>query len=248
MLALQQEERTGNTKDIDIIVPVLNEREALPVFWERLSALSCFHRCRVTFIDNASSDGSLAFLRSLDGVQLIEHERNEGYGGSLLQGLRMTNLPNIIIIDADCEYPPEIIPELVRALAEHNIVYASRLAGKTSCHQAGMPWLKMWGNQMITGLFNILFHQRCTDLYTGCKALRRSALKNISLKRTGFEHVLELAVQLSCRGYRIQEVEVNFSPRTGGKSKMSHISETAKFLYWVLRYRWHLRHLLAVPS
>lgn len=248
MLAIQQEERTGNTKDIDIIVPVRNERDILPVFWKRISSLPCFHRCKVTFIDNASTDGSLEFLRGLDGVQLLEHERNEGYGGSLLHGLRMTDLPHIVIIDADCEYPPEVVPDLVRALAEHTVVYASRLSGKENCHEAGMPWLKMQGNRMITGLFNLLFRQRCTDLYTGCKALRRSALKNITLERTGFEHVLELAVQLSCRGYRLHEVAIDFAPRSAGKSKMSHVSETAKFLYWVLRYRWCLRNLLVTSS
>ncbi len=248
MFASHDEFQAGNAHDIDIIVPVLNEREALPVFWQRLCVLPCFHRCRVTFIDNASTDGSVEFLQNLEGVQLLLHEHNEGYGASLVQGIQKTDCAYIVIIDADCEYPPESIPALIESLKSHNIVYASRLLGKKDALHAGMPWLKMTGNQVISALFNRLFRQQCTDLYTGCKALRRSALKNIVLQRTGFEHVLELAVLLACRGYNIAEIPVSFSPRTGGKSKMSHLAETAKFVFWLFRYRWRLRHQLAISG
>lgn len=244
----QKNDGTVNTKDVDIIVPVLNEREILPVFWQRLTALPCFHRCQVTFVDNASTDGSVEFIETMDGVQLLKHNKNEGYGASLIHGLQVTAHEKIIIIDADCEYPVEAIPALLQALTEYNVVYASRLLGKSNSEKAGMPWMKMRGNQAISALFNLLFRQRCTDLYTGCKALRRTALKNVKLERSGFEHVLELAAQLACRGYHIAEVPVDFSPRVTGVSKMSHLSETMKFLFWLVMYRWQLRKLLTVSS
>ena len=169
---------------------------------------------------------------------------NEGYGASVVHGLQMTSNPYVVIIDADCEYPPEIIPALLHAVCNNDVVYASRLAGKNNNQQAGMPWLKMKGNQVISGLFNVLFQQVCTDLYTGCKVFRRSTLKDMNLSRTGFEHVLEMAVIFSCFGYRIAEVPIDYSPRIGGKSKMSHIVETIKFSYWLLCYRWMFRNKL----
>jgi glycosyltransferase involved in cell wall biosynthesis len=239
------EKYVESTKDVDVIIPVLNEMDALPLFWERFTQLPCFNRCKVTFVDNASTDGSIEFLRKLEDIQLIEHVHNEGYGASVLHGLRMTSNPYVVIVDADCEYPPEIIPVLLQAVCNNDVVYASRLAGKKNNQQAGMPWLKMKGNQMISGLFNVLFQQACTDLYTGCKALRRSTLNNMSLNRTGFEHVLEMAVMFSSSGYHIAEVPIDYSSRVGGKSKMSHIIETIKFIYWLLSYRWIFRNKLA---
>lgn len=237
-----QDNSIENIQDVDVIIPVLNELESLPLFWERFTKLPYFYRCKVTFIDNASTDGSLKFLRGLDGVQLIEHVHNEGYGASLLHGLQTTSNPYVVIIDVDCEYPPEIIPEMLHAIQNNEVVYASRLVGKNNHQQASMPWLKMKGNQIISGLFNVLFRQACTDLYTGCKVLRRSTLKDMHLIRTGFEHVLEMAVMLTCCGYRIAEVPVDYSPRIGGKSKMSHIVETIKFCYLLLYYRWIFRN------
>lgn len=221
----------------DIIVPVFNERENLPVFLSRLRALPQFSEWRLTIIDNASSDGSVDYLRQQPDVHLVEHARNEGYGASLREGMAITDAEQLVVIDADCEYPPEAIPQLLYALKESNVVYASRFLQKNNANHAGMPFFKWLGNRMISGLFNVLFGQKTTDLYTGCKALRRQCLRNVHLHRDGFEHVLELAVQLSQRGYHIAEIPVDFAPRSAGVSKMSHAGETLKYLFWLLVFR-----------
>ncbi|HQQ62113.1 MAG TPA: glycosyltransferase family 2 protein [Pseudomonadales bacterium] len=221
----------------DIIVPVFNERENLPDFLARLRALKQFPAWRLTIIDNASTDGSVEYLREQRDVNLVEHRKNEGYGASLREGIAITEAEHIVIIDADCEYPPEAIPQLLQVLQESNVVYASRFLQKHNADHAGMPFFKWLGNRMISGLFNVLFDQKTTDLYTGCKAMRRQCLRNVKLHRDGFEHVLELAVQLSQRGYHIAEIPVDFSPRRAGVSKMSHAGETLKYLFWLLVFR-----------
>lgn len=234
-------------RDVDVIVPIWNEMESLPRFWERLVAIPCYTRCRITFVDNGSTDGTLDFLRNLQDIDLIEHQQNEGYGGSLIDGLNQTNLPNIVIIDADGEYPPEAIPALLGALVDNNVVYASRLLGKTYA-TAGMPWLQVLGNHGVSTFFNALFGQRCTDLYTGFKAIKRVTLRNMRFNRKGFEHVLELAVYLSGRGYRIVDVPVDYMPRAGGTSKMSHLFEAIKFVFWLLYYRCRMLDMKVISS
>jgi hypothetical protein len=99
-----------------------------------------------------------------------------------------------------------------------------------------MPFLKMLGNKIISSIFNFLFHQKVTDLYTGCKALNRSALNGISLERKGFEHVLELGIKLAKKGISITEVHVDFNPRRTGMSKMRHLQETSKYIYLIFYY------------
>ncbi len=99
-----------------------------------------------------------------------------------------------------------------------------------------MPYLKILGNGVISTLFNIMFKQKVTDLYTGCKALKRSALKGINLRKTGFEHVLEMGVQLSNKGISIDEIHVNFTQRQTGRANMKHLSETIKFTYLLFFY------------
>lgn len=226
--------------DADLIVPVFNEEESLPQFFERLQKLDV--RLHVIFVDNASTDGSRDLLDSYPGAKVIKHARNEGYGASLLDGMRAGQSERIAIIDADCEYPPECLPILLKALDEHDVVYASRLLEGGA---AAMPWLKALGNRIISGSYNRLFRQNVTDLYTGCKAFRRCCIDGMPLRQPGFEHVLELAVHLAARGYAIREIPVTFAPRHGGKSKMRHGVETAKYVYWLLRYAVMLRKEMA---
>ena len=221
----------------DIIIPVCNERDNLPALFTRLQALPDFAQYRLILVDNASSDGSAEYLQDIAGITLIRHTHNLGYGASLRSGIAAGRADAIVIIDADCEYPPECIPQLLNALQQHNVVYASRLLGKRSAEAAGMSTLKWLGNRIISGFYNRLFGRNTSDLYTGCKALRRQCLQNISLQRDGFEQVVELAAKIAARGYHIADIAVDYVPRTRGQSKMSHVTETLKYFFWLLYYR-----------
>ena len=216
---------------IDVIVPVYNEAQALPHFHRRLTSLDL--PVRPIYVDNGSTDGSLPLLRSFAGAVVIEHATNEGYGASLRDGIRRATSERIVIIDADCEYPPEAIPEMVRRLDQADVVYASRFL---ESQQTRMGWLKVFGNRVITRLFNLLFHQRITDLYTGAKAIRREVVADLPMEQNGFEHVLEVAARLARAGRRFEEIHVTFTPRSTGVSKMSHLSETIKYMYHLGRY------------
>lgn len=213
----------------DIIVPVFNEEDILEQFYSRLGKLGL--DLNLIFIDNGSIDSSLSILESFQDVTIIRHHSNEGYGSSLADGMRHGSCENIIIIDADCEYPPEAIPDILEELRKSDIVYASRLLDRKSAQDANMPYIKLLGNRVISGLFNVLFGQNTTDLYTGCKGFKRQCVKGVSFSRMGFEHVLEFACILSSRGYKIVDIPISYEPRNTGMSKMSHLSETLKFLY-----------------
>lgn len=218
----------------DLIVPVFNEEQALPEFLQRIEALDM--PANLVFVDNASSDNTLALVKAVEGATVIEHAVNEGYGASLIDGMAAGKNDRIVIVDADCEYPPESIPQLLEALKDNDVVYTSRFLGRRNHVDAGMPWLKMKGNQVISSLFNVFFGQQTTDLYTGCKAYRRHCIEGLQFQQKGFEHVLELAAKFAARGYAITEVAVDFRPRQTGNSKMSHIAETAKYFYLLARY------------
>ncbi len=218
-------------ESVDIVVPVYNEKDSLVECYQRISDLDLeFH---IIFIDNASTDGSLALLKSFKDVTVIEHEQNEGYGASLRDGIRASSAEIVIIIDADCEYPPEVIPDLVAALDHHEVVYTSRFLDDRN---KGMAFFKTIGNKIISRMFNILFQQNVTDLYTGSKGFRRQIVADLPMERNGFEHVLEVAARLARKGIVIHEIPVEFRARQTGSSKMSHVVETLKFIYLILYY------------
>lgn len=218
----------------DVIVPVLNEAANLDELLRRLRALPVV--VHPIFVDNGSTDRTLEILRGESDVELIEHGENLGYGASLRDGLLASRRDRVVIIDADLEYPPEEIPVVLEALEHAEVVYASRFLGR-GASDVGMPRFRIIGNRVVSGIFNRLYGQRVTDLYTGFKGLRRSAFEGLRLERTGFEHVVELAARLARRGARITEIPMHYRLRRSGDSKMRHVSETLKFLWLVLRYR-----------
>lgn len=225
-----------NQQVVDIIIPVYNEEKSLPAFHQRLSGLPV--NIHPIYIDNASTDGSLDYLRTIKGATIIENEHNLGYGGSIRRGIASATSEKIIIIDADCEYPPEIIPAIIDALDQAPVVHTTRW---TSRYNSSANRFKYYGNKIITSLFNLLFGQNLTDLYTGCKGYQRLAVAHLDLERNGFEHVLEISAKLVKNDTTISEIPITYSEREIGTSKMNHLTETAKYCFLLIYYFFTLK-------
>lgn len=120
---------------ISVIVPVYNEREALPIFFARLQAALVPLRDRydveLIFTNNASSDGTAELIlgwRETDPeIHLITLTRNFGYTASVMSGLTHVRGDAIITIDSDGEDPPEMIARFVEGWEEgYDVVYGLR--------------------------------------------------------------------------------------------------------------------------
>ena len=208
---------------VDIVVPVYNEQASIDEFYERVARLGLAHR--LLFVDNASTDGTVAAIERHPDVRLVRHRSNEGYGASIRDGIAASESEYVVVIDADLEYPPEMIPVILEALEAHPVVFGSRFLG---ARPPAMSLLRRLGNRWASGLFNVLFGQRTTDLYTGMKGLRRSRLPLSDLHCAGFEHCVELAALVTRAGHRIHEIPVDYHPRRKGRSKMRHVPEGLK--------------------
>jgi dolichol-phosphate mannosyltransferase len=224
--------RTVEAPLVQIVVPVLNEKGSIGEFCDRVQRIG--YAGALIFVDNASNDGTVELLERLPGARIIRHPRNLGYGASIRDGLAAAAAAKVVIIDADLEYPPEVIPALVAGLDRDAVIYGSRFL---SAGPPRMPFLRRLGNRIVSRLFNLMYRQSTTDFYTGVKALRRDALDCLSLRRDGFEHVVEMGAQLARAGFRIREVPVEYEPREKDTSKMRHLPELLKYVWFVLWYR-----------
>ncbi|MEP7355379.1 MAG: glycosyltransferase family 2 protein [Acidobacteriota bacterium] len=126
---------TGARKRISVLCPVFNEVETIPIFHRRLTDALAGLRDRydfeVIFTDNCSTDQTREVIRSIHAehpeVQLVSLSRNFGYQSSLQAGLTYASGDAMVIIDADCEDPPEMIPEFIAKWeAGFDIVYGIR--------------------------------------------------------------------------------------------------------------------------
>ena len=121
---------------LTVICPVYNEETVIPLFFGRIrtvfEAISQRYRCELVFINNASNDRTLdAILRIRDGhpdVYVITLSRTGNYQRSVDCGLRSTSGDLFLVIDVDCEDPPEMIPGMLERQAEgYDVVYGERV-------------------------------------------------------------------------------------------------------------------------
>jgi glycosyltransferase involved in cell wall biosynthesis len=220
------------SRSLDIVVPVLNEEAYVDELFARVERLGLADG--LIFVDNASTDGTVERIRRHPHVRLVQHARNEGYGASIRHGIAAGHGEVVIIIDGDLEYPPESIPAVLDAIAEHPVVYCSRFLGS---QPPAMSRFRSLGNRAMSALYNLLYDQRVTDLYTGMKGFRRDAFPLQGLTRDGFDHAAEIAALFASSGQRIHEIAVEYRPRQRGVSKMRHIPEAVKLCLLIVGYR-----------
>jgi dolichol-phosphate mannosyltransferase len=118
---------------LSVVVPVYNEREVLPAFYERLAATLASLPCasEIIFVDDGSRDGSGALLAELaprdPRVRVLTLTRNFGHQAALCAGLDHAAGNAVALIDADLQDPPELIREFfAHWKAGHQVVYGLR--------------------------------------------------------------------------------------------------------------------------
>lgn len=122
-------------KTFDVICPVYNEHQTIPLFFKRLqevfAGLHEKYDCRLIFIDNSSRDRSQEIVRSLcaqfEWVSMIVMSRNFGYQCSVECGMRNSTADLTAVVDVDCEDPPELFVDFLKYIEEgYDVVYGER--------------------------------------------------------------------------------------------------------------------------
>jgi polyisoprenyl-phosphate glycosyltransferase len=117
---------------LSVVAPIFNERDSVEELWRRLTlALTPLGEYEVLLVDDGSTDGSWELLRGIaardEHVRLLKLSRNFGHQIALTAGLDAAHGDAVVLIDADLQDPPELIPDLVARWQEgFDVVYAVR--------------------------------------------------------------------------------------------------------------------------
>ncbi len=123
--------------NLTIVVPCFNEAAVLPAFHARLHAALLGFAWDVIYVNDGSTDKTLATLRGLPGASVLNLSRNFGKEAAATAGIDLATGDAVVLIDADLQDPPELIPEMVAAWHRgFDMVYAQRRV------RAGETWFK----------------------------------------------------------------------------------------------------------
>lgn len=217
---------------LSIVIPAYNEEDGIAAIAERVlrtrDALRevGIENLELLVVDDGSRDRTADVAAAIEGVSLIRHPKNRGYGAALKTGFGQARGEFVGFLDADGTYPPEHFPALCQqALAGSELVVGSRMAGATS----QMPRTRRIGNFFFASLLSLLAHQRVTDSASGMRVFRRDLLSRLYPLPDGLNLTPVMSTRALHEGIKITEVPIPYSERVG-RSKLSVVHDGSLFL------------------
>jgi glycosyltransferase involved in cell wall biosynthesis len=221
---------------LSVVMPVYNERETVETMVARVLAVPRI-RIELIVIDDGSNDGTADILRQLQGRYSFKllHKTNGGKGSALRLGFTEVTGDLVVIQDADTEYSPEELPDLIELICQGraDVVYGSRFLGR---HRVFL-FTHYLGNMFLTFLTNVLYNTMLTDMETCYKAMRIEVLRSFALESNGFGIEPEMTAKIFKRGYRVYEVPITYDGRGYEEGKKITWRDGVVALWVLLKYR-----------
>jgi glycosyltransferase involved in cell wall biosynthesis len=199
-----------STDRVTVVLPCLNEEESLPAV---LAAIPAGYRALV--VDNNSTDDTAA-VAERHGAEVVTEPR-AGYGAAVHAGVVSATTPIVAVIDADGSMDPGDLPRLVAALDRGADLAIGRRRPVRGLH---WPFVARLGTMVMSWRLRTRHGLPVHDI-APMRVARREGLLNLGVvdRRSGYP--LELLVRAAAAGWRVDEFDVSYGPRTGGKSKVS---------------------------
>jgi len=228
----------SNGRELSVIVPAFNEATTIASILRQVR--KALPQAEIIVVDDASSDSTGDIANTLVAeLDLRVHRlgKNSGKGAAVRQGVELATRKWIVIQDADCEYDPKELRELLRSAYDQNrsVVYGSRY--KLRGHASGGAWLNYLGVQFLALFEFLLYGQWLTDPHTCYKMLRRDLFQSLDIRSNGFELCAEINSKLLRQGIAIHEIPISYAPRDVAAGKKIRLRDFYVAVWTYIRYR-----------
>ena len=201
--------------EVSIVIPVYNEEENLsPLLKGIMPVMDNLGKpFEIIFIDDASTDGSLAVLKELAGkvpnLRIIKFATNSGQSAGFDAGFKLACGKAVVTLDADLQYDPQDIPRLLEKLQDYDVVCGWR-------KKRSDPSLKLASTKIANAVRNKLSGENIKDIGCSLKAFKKEFLVNLKMHK-GMHRFLPTLLKM--QGAKVAEIEVKHFPRKCGRSK-----------------------------
>jgi glycosyltransferase involved in cell wall biosynthesis len=202
-----------------VFLPAFNEEDVIGDVINRIPRkIHHLIEIKVLVIDDGSKDNTVAAAKEAGADYIVSFPRNKGLGAAVRAGL--VECVKIgadigVMLDADGEYPPEQIPDLIQPILTGEVDYSmgSRFLGTIK----GMKIHRRLGNYCFTFMQSILLRKWIVDGQSGMRAFSKQAMEHAEIIHD-YNYAQVLTLNLVRKGFRIKEVPIHYHVRTTGKS------------------------------
>jgi dolichol-phosphate mannosyltransferase len=206
-----------------VVVPTYNERDNIVELIRRIDNALKGIDYEVVVVDDNSPDGTADVAEGLSKdypVRVVRRPGKLGLATAVLDGVRSSRGDYVVVMDADLQHPPEVIPKMYEELIKgYDIVIASRYVVGGSVGGWGLTRRLISKTAILIAKLLIPKVRGIEDPISGFFMFRKEVLEGVSLSPKGFKILLEVLVK--GRYSRVSEVPYTFGVRVRGTSKLS---------------------------
>ncbi len=227
-----------------VIIPTYNELENIRNIVSEV--LKQDARIEVMVVDDSSPDGTGAVVKEMmqaePRIHIIERPGKMGLGTAYVAGFKYAiagGFDCVFEMDADFSHDPNMLPEFLRRIEEHDLVLGSRYI--KGVNVINWPMKRLLLSYYANVYTRIVTGMPVRDATGGFKCFRIEVLKAINLdavRSNGYAFQIEMSFKAYRKGFRVHEIPIIFMDRRVGVSKMSKkIVREAVTMVWRLRFQ-----------
>jgi len=223
---------------LSVVVPAYNEEATLAEIAKRLLAVS--QAGEIVIVDDCSTDGTRAIADRLAAehpqIKVVHHAANAGKSQALKTGFARTTGKIVIVQDADLEYDPAEIAEVIAPIAEGraDVVYGSRFLVRRASRV--LYFYHYLANKALTFVSNLCTNLNMTDIETCYKAFRGEIIRNMTITSAGFGFEIEVTAKIAKLGVAIYEVPISYYGRTYDEGKKIKMRDGFAAMWYIFRF------------
>ncbi len=211
------------SKAFSLVIPTYNERDNIASLVNQIHRALAGYDYEVIFIDDDSQDGTAEAIRELAGrfpVRVVVRRDKKGLASAVVDGIGCAGSGIVGVMDADLQHPPEVIPELYRALEKGaEVAVASRYVKGGGCVGWGLARRIISRGAVLLAHLFLPETKNVRDPMSGFFMFRKKVVEGTELTPTGYKILLEILVKGKYR--KLAEVPYCFRTRQEGKSKLN---------------------------
>jgi glycosyltransferase involved in cell wall biosynthesis len=220
-------------------MPAYNEEATLAnVVRQVLSVVP--HLLEIVVVNDGSKDRTREIADSLAAedsrVRVIHQPRNMGKTQALITGFAASKGDMVIVQDADLEYDPAEIVEVIQPIinGKADVVYGSRFLVRKASRV--LYFYHYIANKGLTFFSNLLTNINMTDVETCYKAFRGEIIRNMIITSSGFGFEIEVSAKVAKLRCRIYEVPISYYGRTYEEGKKIGMKDGVHALWYIVKY------------